>query len=62
MLTIKVKMCAGYLHILGTIRYCKLIADLYNGDALHMKCPPIKQGAMVESFLLDTVRHISSNL
>jgi len=29
-------------------------------NAMHMKCPPIKQGAMDRSFLLDTARHVSS--
>jgi hypothetical protein len=32
MLTIKVKMYAGYLHILGMVHDCKCIADLYSLD------------------------------
>jgi hypothetical protein len=53
----------GHLDTLGMIHECKCIAYLYSFQcaANEMKMPP-RKGAMDRSFLLDTVRHISSYL
>jgi hypothetical protein len=57
-------MSGGHLDLLRTIHEFQLIADI---ETIHLPSVsnfllPIKQGAMVCSFLLATVRHISSNV
>jgi hypothetical protein len=59
-----VNMCGGYVESLRMVNDCKWIAATINRQypPYEIKRPPIKQGALDWSFLLDNVRHISRYL
>jgi hypothetical protein len=50
MLTIKVKMHAGYLHILGTIHDCKDIADIESQElTICVVCFNFREGGKMKT-------------